>query len=347
MGVVMRQRKADTQRMTDATTRDRAPLHVIIGSGQIGPQIAARLLALGLRVRLVRRSARSDTPAGAEAVRADVMNPAEATAALRGASVVYHTANPRYHRWGEELLPLARGIVAGASAAGARLVVLDNLYGYGMPAGGRLCEATPLAPVSRKGALRVEAARFLLAAHARGDVPVSILRASDFVGPGVVNSLLGERFWTKLFAGKPVEVLGDPAQPHSYSYAPDVADALVTLALAADDAYGSVWHAPALPAEPTRAWVERFAALAGVEPRLQTLAPFVLRLAGLFMREAGELPEMVYQWRAPFVLDDTRFRARFGAVPTPLARVMSDTFSWATATYGAPPHRAPTHRAAA
>lgn len=315
--------------MTNAQPHPAAPLHVIIGSGQIGPQVAERLLARGFRVRLVRRGTAQSAPAGAEAVRADVMNPAEATEAIRGASVVYHTANPRYHRWGQELLPLARGISAGARAAGSRLVVLDNLYAYGVPANGRLTETTAVAPVSKKGALRAEAARFLLDAHARGDVPVSILRASDFVGPGVVNSQLGDRFWTKLFAGKPVEVLGDPSTPHSFSYGSDVADALVTLALAADDAYGNVWHAPVLPAEPTLSWIEQFAALAGVAPRTQKLAPLLLHFAGLFMPEAGELPEMFYQWNAPFILDDTRFRTRFGTAPTPRERVLTETFAWA------------------
>jgi len=332
----MHPRKEDTPLMTHAPSNPKAPLHVIIGSGQIGPQVAERLLARGLRVRLVRRGATQNLPAGAEGVRADVMDPAQATEAIRGASVVYHTANPRYHRWGEELLPLARGIVAGAQAAGARLVVLDNLYAYGVPADGRLLETTPLAPVSKKGALRAEAARFLLAAHARGDVPVTLLRPSDFVGPGVLNSQLGERFWKNLFAGKPVEVLGDPTQPHSFSYSPDVADALVTLAFAGDDAYGEVWHPPVLPAEPIRAWLECFAALAGVAPRTQQLTPFFLRLVSLFIPEAGELPEMLYQWRSPFILDDTRFRARFGAVPTPRERVVAETFAWAAATYGSP-----------
>jgi nucleoside-diphosphate-sugar epimerase len=333
LGVVMRLRKDHAPPMTHAVAQPSAPLHVIIGSGQIGPQVAERLLARGLRVRLVRRGPGRTLPAGAEGVRADVTNPAEAAEAVRGASVVYHTANPRYHRWAEELLPLARGITAGARATGARLVVLDNLYAYGVPADGRMSEATPVAPVSKKGALRAEAAQFLLAAHARGDVPVTILRPSDFVGPGVINSQLGERFWTRLFAGKPVEVLGDPTQPHSFSYSPDVADALVTLACAGDDAYGEVWHPPVLAAEPMLAWLERFAALAGVTPRTKELTPFLLRFASLFIREAGELPEMLYQWRSPFVLDDTRFRARFGAVPTPRERVLADTFSWAAARY--------------
>ncbi|HET7502554.1 MAG TPA: NAD-dependent epimerase/dehydratase family protein [Kofleriaceae bacterium] len=317
--------------------RSTAPLHVIAGAGQIGSLVTARLLARGHRVRLVRRGAFADAPEGAETVRASLADPAAAAEAMRGASVVYHCANPRYHRWPEELVPLARGITSGAARNGARLVALDNLYMYEVPADGRLTEDTAIAPVSRKGALRAEAATAMLEAHARGDAPVAIVRASDFFGPTCTNSLLGDRFWTKLLAGKPVEVLGDPDQPHSYSYGPDVADALVAIGTAdpldAPDVYGRVWHAPVLPAEPTRAWVERFATAVGATPRMTRLSPLLLRLAGLFMPEAGELPEMIYQWRAPFVLDDAQFRARFSIAPTPREPAVAATVAWARAHY--------------
>jgi nucleoside-diphosphate-sugar epimerase len=317
------------------TTSSIPPLHVIVGAGQIGPRVAERLLARGLRVRLVRRGAFQGSPPGVEVVNADTTNPAEAKEALRGASVVYHTANPAYHRWAAELVPLARGIVAGAAAAGARLVALDNLYSYAVPPDGRLSEATRIGPVSKKGVLRAEAAELMLDAQRRGELSVTIVRASDFVGPHVTRSILGERFWTKLFAGKAVEVMGDAEQPHTYSYAPDVADALVTLALA-DGVDGQVWHAPALPAESTRAWLQRFADLAGRPLRTQNLAPFLLHVASLFLPEAGELPEMMYQWRTPYLLDDSKYRARFGIDPTPLATVVRDTFAWASARYAQP-----------
>ena len=315
-------------------------LHVIAGAGQIGPMIAERLIARGYRVRMIRRGAFSDVPAGVETVSASVADPAAAAEAMRGASVVYHCANPRYHRWAEELVPLARGITEGAARNGARLVALDNLYMYRVPADGRLAEDTAIGPVSRKGALRAEAAQVMLDAHARGDLPVAIGRAADFFGPSCTNSILGDRFWTKLFAGRAVELLGDPDQPHTYSYGPDVADGLVTLGLAdptmsdGADVYGRVWHLPAHPAESTRTWVTRFGRALGIEPRFTRLSPLVLRIAGLFIREAGEVPEMIYQWRTPYILDDSQFRRRFGAAPTPLPQAVAATLAWARQRYG-------------
>ena len=339
--IEMQQRKPylwlmSTRQITPATL---TPLHVVAGAGQIGPMIAKRLLEHGYRVRMIRRGAFSDAPAGVETVSASLGDPGAAAEAMRGASVVYHCANPRYHRWAEELVPLARGITEGAARNGARLVALDNLYMYRVPADGRLAEDTPIGPTSRKGALRAEAAAIMLDAHTRGDLSVVIGRASDFFGPRCTNSILGDRFWAKLFAGRPVELLGDPDQPHTYSYGPDVADALVTLGQidptlsTGADVYGRVWHLPALPAESTLTWVTRFAYAVGVEPRFTRLSPLLLRVAGLFLPEAAELPEMIYQWRTPYILDDSQFRARFNAAPTPLATAANATLTWARAHY--------------
>lgn len=319
MGVVLRYCKIQSDGMN-------SPLHVIVGAGQIGPLVAERLLARGMRVRMVRRRARAGIE---DTVSANVSDPAAASEAMRGASVVYHCANPAYDRWGTELVPLAKGIAHGAAKAGARLVVLDNLYMYDASAGPMRPES-PIAPRSKKGVLRAEAAEAMLTSK---DVSVAIARAADFFGPNVGRSLFGERFWPRLLANKTVEVMGDPDQPHTYSYVHDVADGLVTLGLAADDAYGRVWHLPALPAESTRTWVERFARATNRTAKMAPLSPTLLRIAGLFIREAGELPEMMYQWRSPFVLDDSDFCARFGAKPTPLDVAVPETIAWAQRTY--------------
>jgi hypothetical protein len=62
----------------------------------------------------------------------------------------------------------------------------------------------------------------------------------------------------------------------------------------------------------------------------------VLRAMGLFVPIAREVAEMAYQWDAPYLLDDSRFRAAFGGVATPFDKVVAGTAAWATATYGGP-----------
>ena len=43
------------------------------------------------------------------------------------------------------------------------------------------------------------------------------------------------------------------------------------------------------------------------------LPAWLLHVAGLFDGQLGALPEMLYQWQRPFMVDDSRFRAAFGA----------------------------------
>jgi hypothetical protein len=80
--------------------------------------------------------------------------------------------------------------------------------------------------------------------------------------------------------------------------------------------------------------VSRFAHAVGVEPRFTRLSPLMLRIAGLFIPEAAQIPEMIYQWRTPYVLDDSRYRARFHVHPTELAAAVNATLTWARACYG-------------
>lgn len=291
------------------------------------------MLELGHRVRVVRRRPEPSDPRW-ETRTADVSDPTQARQAFEGAELIIHAAVPAYHRWGQLLLPLTQGIIAGAEAVSAKLIALDNVYAYGRAPGGRMHEGTPVAPCSKKGQIRAEAAALLLEAYARKKIQVRIGRASDFLGPGaLLAAAFGDRFWSRLLAGKSVETLGDPDQPHSYSYLPDVVEGLVLLATReAEDR--PVWHLPALAAEPSRTWIDRFASAAGVRPKLSPLTPMALRLAGLFIPEAGEVREMLYQWQHPFVLEDGAFRAAFQASSTPVEEVVRATVRWAEARYG-------------
>ena len=130
-----------------------------------------------------------------------------------------------------------------ASVTGARLVVLENLYSYG-PTGGRtLTEDLPAHATSAKARTRIEMTNELLDAHRRGTLDVTIGRASDFFGPRVTQSALGEQVIRPALTGKRAQVMGNPDKRHSYSYAPDVAAGLIALGTA-QAASGEIWHLP-------------------------------------------------------------------------------------------------------
>jgi nucleoside-diphosphate-sugar epimerase len=213
------------------------------------------------------------------------------------------------------------------------LVQLDNLYMYGAP-DAPISETSPIDPQSKKGALRAALAEETLEASRRGLLRVAIARASDFYGPEfLAATMFGPHFYERVLAGKAALCQGDADMPHTYNYGPDVARAMIRLGTAGDDVLGQVWHLPAAPAESTRATMARFARAAGVDVRIRRLPDWVLGAAGLFAPVLREVREMTYQWKKPFVLDDSKWRARFGDEVTSLDDGMLETARWACDRY--------------
>ncbi|MEL6428525.1 MAG: NAD-dependent epimerase/dehydratase family protein [Planctomycetota bacterium] len=313
------------------TTRSKADprraLHVICGAGPVALAVARSLFARGERVRIVRRTGSSNALAtGVSMHCADLRDADVAAHAFAGASVVYHCAAPPYHRWPVDFPPLQRGIVTGAIRNDVTLVAIDNLYGYGTA--GRLTEDTPQVATTRKGAVRAGLAAELLDLSARGVLNASIARASDFFGPGVRLSAVGERFWPRVLAGKACHWVGDPDAAHTFTYVDDVASTMVTLG-ATPSAWGRAWHVPSPPPVSAR----RFAAIAaeaeGVDaPEFATVSPTAQKLIGLLVPPVRELAEVRYLFDSPLHMDDGAFRARFGGDHTPIRAAIDATLAW-------------------
>ncbi|HMN31295.1 MAG TPA: NAD-dependent epimerase/dehydratase family protein, partial [Caldilineaceae bacterium] len=223
-----------------------------------------------------------------------------------GAVVVYQCSNPPYTEWVERFPPLQAGILAGAAAAGAKLVSMENVYMYGPTGGKPLVESLPYAAQTRKGKVRAAMAEALLAAHQAGKVRVAIGRAADFFGPRVRVSAMGERVFPVALAGKPVQVLGNPDLPHTYTYMPDIGQALVILG-EAEQALGQVWHIPSAATVTTRQFLQMVGEASGQPVRIQPVPKFLLQLLALFNANLGEVLEMIYQFEEPFIVDGSKF----------------------------------------
>jgi nucleoside-diphosphate-sugar epimerase len=301
--------------------------HIVFGTGQVGRHVAEQLLNLGIDVAAVNRSGRADID-GVEVIAGDATDQAFTTRVTAGADVVYFCLNAsNYSRWAEEFPPLQRGVLAGAHAAGARLVVLDNLYAYGPTHGRDLVETLPAHPASAKAATRAVMTAELLEAHRTGRVEVAIGRASDYFGPGTIESALGEAVFGTALTGRTAQVMGNPDLRHSYSYTPDVAAALITLATQ-PAATGSVWHLPVAETRTTRQIIERVYGLAGHRPRCFAAGHTTLRLAGLIKPAMREYLHTLYQFTDRWVLDDTKFCTAFGDHTTPLDDALATTLQW-------------------
>jgi nucleoside-diphosphate-sugar epimerase len=310
---------------------------VVFGTGQVGRLVAEQLVEHGHDVVAVNRTGRGALP-GARVVGGDATDPEFTTRVATGADVVYFCLNaPHYSRWAEEFPPLQRAVLEGAQAAGARLVVLDNLYAYG-PTGGRdLVETLQERPTSHKASTRAAMTRELLRAHEAGRVEVAVGRASDYFGPGTTHSALGETVFGAALAGRRAQVMGDVDQPHSYSYTPDVAAALVVLGTRPATT-GTVWHLPVGETRTTRQILDRVHRLAGRRPRTFAAGRATLRLAGLGKPAMREYLHTHYQFTQRWVVDDARFRAAFGDLSTPLDDALATTLDWyrRTAAAGMP-----------
>ncbi len=313
--------------------RDNQPLHTIFGAGQVGFKLAHVLLDRGYRVRLVRRSPAGESRKNLTWMSGDVTDPSFAIQAAAGAETIYDCVNPPdYSRWHGVLEPLKRGVREAAARAGARLVMLDCLYMYGIPEQCPFDETTPMRPCSDKGELRKQMVEELFEAHRRGDVEVTTGRASDYFGPETPLSMVfHQRAIARLLKGRTVEVFGDPDMPHAYSYTPDVARALAVLGTR-PEAIGQAFHLPATWTGTTRELLVRAAAVVKQQPNVTRMPNWMLTTIGLFNRELAAIRKMVYQWEHPYVLDDSRFRATFGFEDTPLDEALATTLGLSAQT---------------
>lgn len=302
-------------------------LHVVFGSGPVGRAVVDALLRRSRQVRLVNRRGSAHVPGGVEVVPADVTNLEQARAACQGAAVVYNCTNAPYTDWPTMFPPLQAGVLAGAISAGAKLVAMDNLYLYGPTHGQPLVETLPYRATGRKGLTRARMAEELLAAHHRGEVEVAIGRASDFYGPGVRDSSMGQVVFGAAAAGKAAQLLGKPDMPHTYTYVPDIGEALARLG-EHDEAFGRAWHIPSAETLSTRAFVERVYAAMGHKPRIQAAPGLLVRALGLASPMMREFAEMLYEFEEPFVVDHSAYAERFGNHATALDTAIGTTAAW-------------------
>ena len=313
-----------------------SPLHVVFGTGQIGLPLAEKLVAAGHRVRLV---SRNPPPLPGVKVRAGSALDADfCREVARGADVLYHCMNAPYRAdvWAEQLPRMQDNVVSAAAHAGARVVVLDNLYSLGR-CNPSYRNDSPLVPCSKKGEVRAALSRSLFEAHARGDVVAVSGRAADFFGPRIELGVLDPRSLKRVREGKSGQLLVDPDMPHDFSFSEDVVSALFTLGHAPESAMGHAWNLPVLHDVTPRLMLEALGRACGHANVGVTRVPsWVLNAGAWVVPLLREMREMLYQFEAPFLVDDSAFVQQFGVKPTSLddaARIMA---AWMERAWFAP-----------
>jgi nucleoside-diphosphate-sugar epimerase len=310
--------------MTDISDPLSSPVLILGITGAVGHAIGLALHQRGIPVHALVRHvdlARAKAPFVARWFVGDAMERASIAAAAIDTPVIVHAVNPPgYVKWRELAVPMLANTLSVAVANRATVVFPCNVYVYGMSSPAVVTEATPFAPTTEKGRIRVEMEAMVEAATVQGARSI-LVRAGDFFGPGYVNSWFrqavakGGRQLTR------VQTLTPEGVGHSWAYLPDLGEAFVRLierratlapfervnfaghydegGRAFAQALRRVVKTPDLPIKPFAWW------------QVALASPFVP-----FLREAYG---MRWLWRHPLKLDNTRLVSLIGPEPhTPL-----------------------------
>ena len=152
-------------------------------------------------------------------------------------------------------------------------------------------------------------------------------RASDFYGPGVTTSAMGDRVFRAALKGSSSDLLGDIDTPHTYTFIDDFARDLIMLG-ERDEALGEVWHTHSAPASSTRQFVQKVIEITKTEPKVRVAPKLLVLVMGLFDPMMREIGEVLYQFEGSFILDHSKFESAFGSDVTPLDAGIPQTVAW-------------------
>ncbi|SIQ15766.1 NAD-dependent epimerase/dehydratase family protein [Solilutibacter tolerans] len=290
-------------------------MQTILGAnGQIAIELARELRRRYTdQLRLVSRTPRKVHEDDALAS-ADLMDAAQTRQAVEGSSIVYFTAGlpPDTELWERQFPTMLRNALDACRATGAKFAYFDNTYMY--PQDARLLtEATPFAPVGRKGRVRAALAQMVLEEMARGEIPVLIGRAPEFYGPGKTQSITNTLVIDRLKAGEKPRVPVRDDTRRTLIWTPDASRGLAALGNA-EDAFGQTWHLPCCDERMTyREFVTLACEAFGQPVSYKVVSKLGLEVAGIFSKQARELRELLPRYQHDNLFDSTKFKHRFPA----------------------------------
>lgn len=238
--------------------------------------------------------------------------------AIVGSEVVYVTIGFPYQLkiWKEIWPAFMQTVIDSCKKHNAKLVFLDNVYMYAKSAIPNMTEDSPILPPSKKGEIRRQIHEMIMNEVEKKNINALIARSADFYGPNNKNSALSIMVLENLIKGKKAQAMGDLNKIHTYTFTPDAAKATAILGNTAD-AYNQVWHLPTTNESLSNLnWIELIANELGVEPKIQNVPAWMIRILGLFIPLMRELPEMNYQLDRDYVFNSSKFEERFGISAT-------------------------------
>lgn len=288
-------------------------MQAILGaSGQIGRELALALKRdVTSDIRLVSRNPRKVSETDS-LLAADLLDAGETARAVAGAEIAFLTAGLPMDTslWVAQWPVIMTNVIDACARAGTRLVFFDNTYMYPQTSQPQT-EETPFQPYGKKGEVRAEIARQLLAAMEQKRLSAMICRAPEFYGPGRTQSITNTSIIDRLKQRRPAQVLLRDDTLRSLIYTPDASRALARLGNTSD-AWGQTWH---LPCDDHRLTSREFIGLAaeifGTSPRYRVLKRWQVQLASLFSPAIRDASELLPRYAADNIFVSDKFKARF------------------------------------
>jgi nucleoside-diphosphate-sugar epimerase len=292
-------------------------MHAILGAGgAISESLAHILSEQDIAVRQVARHGRHYTYG--TGMNADITKSEGALKAVDGAEVAYMVVGLPYKLsvWESTWAPMMQHVVNACIRSGTKLVFLDNIYMLSDDSMPHMTESSPMTPSSKKGKIRANVDRIMLEAMASGKLQGCIARSADFYGYTSANkSLLLDMVIRKMVHGKMPQWFYTVDKKHSFSYIPDIGEALHILGTS-DKSWNQVWNVPTAPAMTITEIITLTNHLLHKHLKPQVMNEFMTSILRLFIPPLAEMKELKYQLTQDYVFDSSKFEQAFLFTPT-------------------------------
>lgn len=293
-------------------------MQTIIGSGgAIGIPLAKELKKYTDQIRLVSRNPKKINETD-QLYQIDLNDISRVDKAIAGSEVVYVVIGFEYKLsvWQEIWPAFMKAVINSCKKHDAKLVFFDNVYLYDKSAIPHMIETSPIHAPSKKGEVRQQLHEMIMSEVEKNNLTALIARSADFYGPDNKSSALNMMVVDNLMKGKKAQAFGNINKIHTYTFTPDAAKATAILGNTTD-AFNQVWHVPTTKEKLTNLqWVQLIADELKVEPKIQTIPLWMIKILGLFIPIMREFPEMIYQNEQDYIFDSTKFEKRFAVTAT-------------------------------
>ncbi len=306
-------------------------MKTILGTGQLGVAVMEELLRRNPNEEILMANRRGildiQIPKSVKIIAADVTDIKALESISKKSEVIFSCTDVPYPSWGEFYPAAASALAYALSRTNARLVFADNMYSYGNVKGKVMHESMPHNAKTVKGSIRSEVINTLLKSGDLFNRRVAVVKAADFIGPRIHKGVFGEDFIKRLNEGKSIILPASIKLPHTFTYVNDFATAIVNVG-ACDDTFGQIWHTPNAPAMSLEKWIHLFEVMTGKKAKIVRVPKIGVWVAGFFDALVKEYRELTYQFEYPYLVDHSKYAARFGESLTSPSSIVKETVRW-------------------